>query len=231
MIWKEQDHPRDDNGKFTFKNGGTNTNNETSVDILYKNSKIKKEKDWLKQKEKNKLLDILKDKATLADILYADSEKLMEKINKIKAKGQLTGGASEAKLNFEKPLQGKIRSEFGLRKAPVAGASTNHLGIDIAAPIGTPVKTIADGKVVVSSSNIKGYGTAVYIDHGVINGKRVISEYGHLDSRNVKVGDVVKKGQIVAKSGNTGYSTGPHLHITVRENNKAVNPRNYINFD
>lgn len=52
MIWKEQDHPRDDNGKFTFKNGGTNTSNEASVDILYKNSKIKKEKDWLKQKEK-----------------------------------------------------------------------------------------------------------------------------------------------------------------------------------
>lgn len=231
MIWKEQDHPRDDDGKFTFKNGGINTSNEALADVLYKNSKLKKEKDWLKQKQKNKLLDILKDKATPADILYADSEKLKIKINEIKTKGKLTGGASEVKLNFEKPLQGKIRSEFGLRKAPIAGASTNHSGIDIAVPIGTPVKTIADGKVIVSSSNVKGYGTAVYIDHGIINGKHIVSEYGHLNSRNVKVGDVVKKGQIVARSGNTGHSTGPHLHITVRENNKAVNPRHYINFD
>ena len=65
MSWNEQDHPRDDDGKFTFKNGGDNKNKQIPAEILYKNSKIKKEEEMIKQKEKNKLLDALGDKATL----------------------------------------------------------------------------------------------------------------------------------------------------------------------
>lgn len=132
------------------------------------------------------------------------------------------------KDEYEQPVNGRISSSFGYRVAPVLGASTGHSGIDIAVPIGTPVKSIADGIVIAARCNMRGYGTGVFIDHGIINEKNVVSEYGHLNSFYVKVGDTVKKGQVIAKSGNTGISTGPHLHLTIRENNVPVDPCKYI---
>lgn len=129
---------------------------------------------------------------------------------------------------FENPVVGRISCNFGYRKSPIKGASVCHSGIDIAVPVGTSVKAIADGKVVAARNGMRGYGTGVFIDHGLINGKHVVSEYGHLSSYNVKVGDSIKKGQIIAKSGNTGVSTGPHLHLTIRENRIPVDPKKYI---
>ena len=131
---------------------------------------------------------------------------------------------------FKKPVEGKITSDFGYRKSPIAGATTNHSGIDIGVPIGTPVKAIADGTIIAANGGMRGYGNGVFIDHGMINGKHVVSEYGHLSSFLVKVGEKVKQGQVIAKSGNTGISSGPHLHITIRENNIPVNPKKYIDF-
>lgn len=84
MSWSEQEHPSDDDRKFTFKNRGGGANKETSTEILYKNSKIKKEEEIMKQKEKSKLLDILGNKATPADVLYADNNELKEKIREDK---------------------------------------------------------------------------------------------------------------------------------------------------
>lgn len=72
-------------------------------------------------------------------------------------------------------------------------ASSGHSGIDIGAPVGTSVKAIADGTIVAARDNMKGYGTGVFIDHGLINGKHITSEYGHLSSFNVTVGEKVKK--------------------------------------
>jgi len=157
--------------------------------------------------------------------------------------GDLTGGASEVKQvnnsadkknftenknKYVKPVEGKITSNFGYRTAPTNGATSNHSGIDIAVPVGTPVKSIADGTVVAANGGMRGYGNGIFVDHGIINGKHVVSEYGHLDSFNVKIGDKVKQGQVIAKSGNTGVSTGPHLHITIREDKKPVDPKKYI---
>ena len=132
---------------------------------------------------------------------------------------------------FIKPAEGKITSEFGYRKSPVKGATTNHSGIDIALPEGTAVKAIEKGFVIAANGGMRGYGNGVFIDHGIINGKHIVSEYGHLSTFLVKYGDKVKQGQVIAKSGNTGISSGPHLHITIRENNIPVNPKKYINFD
>ena len=108
-----------------------------------------------------------------------------------------------------------------------------HNGIDIAVPVGTPIKAIADGKVYYAGANDpKGYGQYVIITHNV-DGKIVTSEYGHLSSWNVHSGQQVKQGQVIAKSGNTGHSDGPHLHLTIREGvykGKHVNPNKYINY-
>ena len=134
----------------------------------------------------------------------------------------------QIKNKFIRPLEGKITSNFGYRKSPAQGATTNHSGIDIAVPVGTPVKSIADGTVTAAKGGMRGYGNGVFVDHGIINGKHVVSEYGHLSKFEVKVGDKVLKGQELAKSGNSGTSTGPHLHLTIREDNIPVDPKNYV---
>ncbi len=136
------------------------------------------------------------------------------------------------KQEWIKPCNGPITSGYGKRVSPVPGASTYHNGWDIGVPIGTPVNTIADGKVI-AVGPATGYGKWVVVDHGIINGTRVTSEYGHLSSWNVSYGQTVKQGQVIAKSGNTGYSSGPHLHITIREGTfpgKAQDPGRYIRF-
>ena len=121
---------------------------------------------------------------------------------------------------FQAPVDGRISSGFGARAAPKAGASTFHKGVDYAVPAGTTVKAPADGVVVETGYDSK-LGKFVYIDHG----KGVISKFGHLsDNSVVEKGQVVTAGQAIAKSGNTGNSTGAHLHYTVTVNGKPVDP-------
>ena len=132
--------------------------------------------------------------------------------------------------NWIMPCDGRISSGYGIRKPPVPGASAWHNGWDIEVPIGTPVMAVANGKVI-ATGVAKGYGYWVAIDHGIINGVQVTSEYGHISSWDVKYGQIVKQGDIIAKSGNAGYSSGPHLHITIREGRfqgTAVDPSKYI---
>ncbi|MEG2497673.1 M23 family metallopeptidase [Brevundimonas sp.] len=117
----------------------------------------------------------------------------------------------------------RISSGYGNRKAPLAGASTNHQALDIAVPIGTPVAAPAAGKVTFAGPRGRG-GNSVIIEHadGTTTG------YAHLDSIDVKVGDQVAQGAIFAKSGNTGNSTGAHLHMTARRNGQRIDPRTII---
>ena len=127
-----------------------------------------------------------------------------------------------------KPCSGPIVGHYGEPRSTHV-----HNGIDIAVPIGTPIKAVADGKVYYAGANDpNGYGKYVIITH-TQNGKIVTSEYGHLSSWNVQAGQSIKQGQIIAKSGNTGHSQGPHLHITIREGaykGIPVNPNKYFNY-
>jgi murein DD-endopeptidase MepM/ murein hydrolase activator NlpD len=118
------------------------------------------------------------------------------------------------------PLQKtRVTSWFGSRIHPTLGYNHFHTGIDLAAFIGTKVYATADGKV--SFAGYKsGYGYTVIIDHSY--GYKTV--YGHNSKLMVKVGAQVKKGQIISLSGNTGTSTGPHLHYEVRIGDKPVNP-------
>lgn len=127
-----------------------------------------------------------------------------------------------------KPCNGPIVGHYGEPRSTHV-----HNGIDIAVPIGTPIKAVADGKVYYAGANDpNGYGKYVIITH-TLNGKIITSEYGHLSSWNVQAGQSIKQGQIIAKSGNTGHSQGPHLHITIREGTYKgipVNPNKYFNY-
>jgi murein DD-endopeptidase MepM/ murein hydrolase activator NlpD len=121
---------------------------------------------------------------------------------------------------FQAPVDGRISSGFGARAAPKAGASTFHKGVDYAVPTGTTVRAPANGVVIETGTDSK-LGKFVYIDHG----KGTISKFGHLSDNNVVAkGQVVTAGQAIAKSGNTGNSTGAHLHYTVTVNGKPVDP-------
>ncbi len=125
---------------------------------------------------------------------------------------------------YIKPISGgRLSSAFGGREAPLKGASTNHKGVDWATPTGTPVYASSGGTVTKAGWG-SGYGYVVYIQHE--DGKQ--TRYAHLSRVLVKVGKTVKQGDKIALSGNTGNSTGPHLHFEIRVNGKAVNPFNYV---
>lgn len=125
---------------------------------------------------------------------------------------------------YIKPLSGGRQSSgYGMRKAPTKGASTNHRAIDWATPTGTAIWASCGGTVSVAGWQ-SGYGYVVYINHPDGNQTR----YGHLSKILVSSGQKVKQGQKIALSGNTGRSTGPHLHFELRVNGTPVNPYNYI---
>lgn len=121
------------------------------------------------------------------------------------------------------PAWGPITSYFGWRPSPFGWGGDNHPGIDIGVRVGTPVEATADGTVVFTGWS-GDYGKLVVVDHGY--GFR--SYYGHLSSFEVQVGDKVQRGQILAYSGNTGLSTGPHLHYEIRLWGTATDPEPYL---
>ncbi|MBA2667355.1 MAG: M23 family metallopeptidase [Trueperaceae bacterium] len=119
--------------------------------------------------------------------------------------------------------KGYITSGFGGRADPFGGGRQHHNGIDFHARTGDPVLAVADG--VVSYSGVRsGYGNVVEVDHG--NG--YVTRYAHNSRNVVKVGDLVRIGQQIARAGSTGRSTAPHVHFEVWENGRVVNPRKFL---
>ena len=121
------------------------------------------------------------------------------------------------------PVKGWVTSDFGSRSDPYTGDKVMHTGLDISGPYGKEVIAPSDGTVVFAGLE-GGYGNVVVVDHGY----GIKTRYGHLASMRVKAGERVKRGQIIAGLGNTGRSTGPHLHYEVRVNGVSENPHKYI---
>lgn len=118
------------------------------------------------------------------------------------------------------PTEGEISSPYGLRW----GGTDFHPGIDIANDFGTPIVAAADGVVTYAGWNSGGYGNMVDVEHG--NG--IMTRYGHAEAVVVSEGQTVKKGQLIAYMGSTGFSTGPHLHYEVQISGQQVNPAPYL---
>jgi murein DD-endopeptidase MepM/ murein hydrolase activator NlpD len=108
-----------------------------------------------------------------------------------------------------------VSSEFGERWGKM------HKGMDMAADVGEPVYAIADGEVIYAGDSLRGYGNAVILRHD----KKTSSLYAHNSELKVKQGEQVKQGTLIALLGNTGHSTGPHVHFEIRDGDAAVNPR------
>lgn len=193
----------------------------------------------------NSTLSMLKDSYLT---LMSENKKLREKIQQMEEREQENKLRREAKVLAEhkaeqreaeairgvrgfllrnipngRPLFGAIVSPFGSRFHPIFHRYRFHSGIDIHARVGTPVAATASG-VVSKSGWQSGYGNVVVIDHS--GGFQ--SVYAHLSRKSVRVGQHVNKGMVIARSGNTGTSTGPHLHYEVRYHGRPHNPANFV---
>ncbi len=126
-------------------------------------------------------------------------------------------------LAWPVPASYNITSYFGGRTHPISGVYHAHNGVDVGAPVGTTLVAAQSGTVILASWN-GGYGNCVMINHG--NG--MVTLYGHMNSFYVGTGQWVEKGQAIGEVGNTGLSTGPHLHFEVIVNGGKVNPMNYL---
>lgn len=176
-------------------------------EIIQLGEKYKKE-----QKEKEEELKNL-ESITLANINTVPEEKKEVMLNIFPS-----GAPLKRKL--------QITSPFGTRSHPVSGRTREHHGVDLRVNIGDAVMSTAIGRV--SFSGIKGgYGYTVVIDH--MFGFQTL--YAHLDKLHVKAGEIVGKGKVIADGGNSGVSTGPHLHYEIRYNNVPIDPQNFIDWD
>lgn len=128
-----------------------------------------------------------------------------------------------------KPVAGeaKVSSEFGLRSNPFGGSRYEvHEGIDFAGPVGQPILATADGTIVTADYE-RSYGNHVKIDHGY----QYETLYAHLSRMTVQLGDRVQRGDVIGYLGNTGRSSGPHLHYGIYRNGQALNPRYFLQIE
>lgn len=123
----------------------------------------------------------------------------------------------------ELPIGGWVTSEFGMRNHPLSHNYKMHEGIDIASPSGSPIKAPADG-VVIYAGYAGGYGQVVVLDHGY----GIVTLYAHASKLNVKLGDRVSRGKTLSFVGNTGASTGPHVHYEVRVDGIPTDPMSFV---
>ena len=162
----------------------------------------------------------LKEFATVEKCVSDLYVKKVVKSYAVAATGMNTSGKKvELGISLIHPTSGVVTSRFGSRWG------SNHKGVDIGAPQGTPIKAVASGTVTVAQYGYcGGYGNYVIVSHG--NGIETV--YGHCHTLNVKAGQTVSQGQQIATVGNTGRSTGNHLHLEIRVNGIAQNPQNYL---
>ena len=133
-----------------------------------------------------------------------------------------TLASSKSMLSYPLPRM-KITSKFGIRRHPISGKVKGHTGVDLSASVGTPIRAAASG-VIVKASYYSGYGRYIKIKHAA----SINTAYGHLSRIVVRNGQHVSQGQIIGYTGNSGYSTGPHLHYEVMKNGQFVNPMSFV---
>lgn len=199
--------------------------------LLYDREKTAKTLEMAKQNKENKSNKLSSDKKYL-EVANSQLKKEQDAINKkieeeiIRLQSISGNIVSEKGFLWPFPASGKITCHFG--------GYDGHTGMDISARVADRTLVAAKSGKVIKTVTGRGntypwsydYGNYVVIDHG--NGQS--TRYAHLDSVNVSVGQFVRQGQKIGMAGNTGYSTGPHLHFEVRINGKAKDPRNYVRF-
>lgn len=161
------------------------------------------------------------------DAIEAEEESIQKKIVQLSQQlAAQNGSSSSAALGgYIWPVSSRrITSPFGNRNTGIAGASTNHKGVDIGGVYYTSQVHAAKAGTVIISTYSSSYGNYVVVSHGSGN----TTLYAHMSSRSVSVGDYVNQGDVLGITGSTGISSGPHLHFEITENGTRVNPLNYL---
>ena len=152
-----------------------------------------------------------------------ESQQLIAEINRLVGKGGFEGSSVPGSGLFSYPVHGRLTSPFGMRRHPIFKVVSFHSGVDLAAPFGTAIMASDTGRVIFNGW-YGGYGKVIIVDHGM----DYSTLYAHLSRASASRGQTIIKGQTVGYEGQTGYSTGPHLHFEVRKNGKPQNPLNYL---
>jgi len=182
------------------------------------------------QAQANRLQRILAARAKAARIKAARARAARAAADRAAHRPVSQGWSPGSSSGFlSRPSNAPVSSEFGMRFHPIWQQWLLHAGIDFAASCGSPVYAAADGDVIMTipESASGGYGNELVIDHGFLRGVDLTTTYNHLSSF-VVTGGHVSRGQVVAYSGTTGYSTGCHLHFETRQDGTPVNPRNWL---
>lgn len=173
-------------------------------------------------KNESLLIDISKKIESIEKMLVAQSRSFDQVIELTKTQEEMLKCIPSIQPISNKDLK-RIASGFGMRMHPIHKIMKMHAGLDFTAPIGTEIYATGDGVVELAKWNA-GYGRCVVINHGF--GYK--TKYAHCKKLNCRKGQKIKKGEIIAFLGNTGQSSGPHLHYEVIKNNVKVNPVNYF---
>lgn len=158
----------------------------------------------------------------LSKQLYIQSKSFDEVFEMAKKKEQMLASIPAIQPVSNEDLT-RMASGYGYRTDPVYKTTKFHAGMDFTAPRGTPIYATGDGKVIQADAANRGYGNHVRIDHGY----GYITLYAHMSKFNCKVGQQVKRGDVIGYVGNTGKSVGPHCHYEVRKNGEPINPVNF----
>ena len=178
---------------------------------------------------KGSLSELEKDIAAQEQQIKAMEEEIRKKEEEARKSAQQAGktyntvGIGNIKFIWPCPSSSRVTSNFGDRESPTEGASSNHQGIDIGASSGSGIVAAASGTVTISTYSYSA-GNYIMIHHG----GDVYTVYMHCSELLVSAGQEVSSGQVIAKVGSTGYSTGPHLHFGIRVNGSYVNPAKYV---
>lgn len=190
-------------------------------------------------RQKGQLSEVKADKEAILGDLRKKQTDLQKVLNQLEADAAAIEAQIEAYLRaqresgrsvgpapkgrFQRPCNGRVTSNFGMRFHPILKKSRLHAGVDFGAPSGSPIWAAQSGEVI-AAQRMRGYGNVVIIDHG----GGITTTYAHCSRFFVGKGQRVERGQRIASVGATGLATGPHLHFEVRVNGKAVNPMAYL---
>jgi murein DD-endopeptidase MepM/ murein hydrolase activator NlpD len=155
--------------------------------------------------------------------LYIQTKSYDEIVKLAKNKSQMLASIPAIQPVSNKELS-RFASGFGMRIHPIYKVKRMHTGCDFSAPRGTPIYATGNGKVKTVRTHPGGYGKEIEIDHGY----GYVTKYAHLDNFNVKIGQKVKRGELIGWVGNTGASTAPHVHYEIIYNGRKVNPVHYF---
>jgi murein DD-endopeptidase MepM/ murein hydrolase activator NlpD len=178
----------------------------------------------LRKNERENVLSVAVNDRDTAERAYQElleTSRRIERMIRNRDSGSKDSAGASGAMSW--PIEGPITSPYGWRTHPIFGTQRYHSGVDIGADYGDPIRA-ADGGVIIYADWMGGYGKAVIIDHG----GGITTLYGHNSELVVSEGQRVRKGQMIARAGATGYATGPHCHFEVRQNGSPVDPMPYL---